>query len=741
MARDERAHGVEQDRRAFLRTVTAGSIAAGTAGFASGTATAETGETRELIRIVGGGDDLGPDYEEGHYYYDEVSGDFDVVVHSMALEGSTGWEKAGIMVRESLDPEAAHLMVRRNPDGEDLTDSSPASIQWRSEHGAQNQALDGIRAEWLRLRRAGDTFEIYGSMTGADWTQFGEFTTDDVDLSDDVVVGLAVTSIEWVAEQTVTATFKDLSGIDPTDNVDLGEPDHPGSVTVRTDVPITDTRPPTLEADSITLRGSISLPEDLDAAECRFQYREATGESWTTTESETLTSSGSFERTVPATDRRIYNVRAVADVPDAPDVRGATPTEGATLYVGTPSRSDGGRSGQHRNRALSPGVSAFGPNDGFAEAAPWLDDDTPIVRVTEPTREAVAEAFDVHGERLVVFETSGVIDLEGEQLSIRADNCYVAGQTAPSPGITFINGGLQIAADDCVLQHVRVRPGDYEQEEEWAPTSIQVQDTRENNVVDHCTTTWGIDENLTIGGRTSDTTYSNNLIAEPLHDSTHPKGPHGYGSLINPEAKNVALLGNVWTCNVDRNPRLRLASTNAVVNNLTYFYDDGCWLDPQTRASIVGNQYLSPQTDQPNVLTKSLDYGEGIPKAYLEDNYTDGDVPMLGEDVEALAEPPLWPDDLDALPSGKVRSHNLANAGARPADRTPHDERIVEKVRNENGAYIDSQEEVGGYPDLPENTHSLSPPQSGLRAWLREQSRRVETGGSRGGNGTRGGGR
>ncbi|MFC4440335.1 MULTISPECIES: hypothetical protein [Natrialbaceae] len=42
--------------------------------------------------------------------------------------------------------------------------------------------------------------------------------------------------------------------------------------------------------------------------------------------------------------------------------------------------------------------SAFDPDDGFAEPAPWLDDETPVITITESTREQFERAIDVDHE-------------------------------------------------------------------------------------------------------------------------------------------------------------------------------------------------------------------------------------------------------------------------------------------------------------------------------------------------------
>jgi len=679
----------------------------------------------ELIRITAGGDDLGPRREQGHFYYESMDGDFDVAVHAMALEGTTGWEKAGIMVRNSLDPTAAHLMVRRNPDGEGVYDASPASVQWRAEQGATNSARKGIMAEWLRLQREGDTLRIFGSMTGEDWEQFGEFTTDDVALETETVVGLAVTGMEEYDDPTVTATFKDLSGLSPEENVDLGEPDHAGELAVRDDLSVVSTAEPGRGATELDLAGTVYLPDGVDSADCYFEYRRNDREEWQTTDRRTISSSRTFTATVDADTRRIYQFRARTEFPDAPDVEGARLGRGATAFRSTTSPASGGSEGngggesdEDDTGSLSPGVAEFAPADGFADPAPWLDDDTPVVPITEPTVAELDRALKTPHERLVVFETSGVIDLGAEEWSIIRDRCYVAGQTAPSPGITMIRGSFQVAADDCVVQHIRVRAGIAGQDDGWAPTGLHTQDGSANNVIDHCTVTWAIDENLTVGGRSSNTTLTNNIAAEGLADATHPKGIHSYGSLIKDDAHRVAIMGNVWAHNVGRNPRLKTGTTSAVVNNVMYHFNEATNLDSDSISSVVGNAYRRVDEGDANI--------EGG-RAFVRDNDTEPDTPMTNN-VESLSTRRIWPAGLEPMAAAAAFEHDLANAGARPADRTAHDERLITQVRERSGDRIDAESEVGGYPDLPANTHDLSVPESGTREWLREWSRRVEDG-------------
>ena len=382
--------------------------------------------------------------------------------------------------------------------------------------------------------------------------------------------------------------------------------------------------------------------------------------------------------------------------------------------------------------ALS-GESQFGIEDGFADTS-WLErEDVQIIRIAEPTRSAVEDAFQTSGPRLIVFETSGTIDLGNETLQITEDKCWVAGQTAPSPGITFVRGMVQIDANDCVVQHVRSRigPGDGSIQ---GNDALNTQDGTRNNVVDHVTASWGVDECLSVGYDTRDTTVTNCLIYEGLWNPYGDAADHNYGTLVGDGAANVTLAGNVWAKCRGRLPRLKSDTETVVVNNLAYFFDESANADDSAVTSFVGNVYTG-LTDTGDAIL------EGSPTAYHDDNVT-ADPPLSGQsfaEVDSEWIPPLWPDGLSELSSADVEGHNLANAGARPADRTAHDERIVGEIAERAGNdrldspydyWVGHPDDVGGYPELPINTHTLTIPDSGLREWLAEWASAVESGAS-----------
>lgn len=377
-----------------------------------------------------------------------------------------------------------------------------------------------------------------------------------------------------------------------------------------------------------------------------------------------------------------------------------------------------------------------------------------VIRVTNlnaagpgSLRSALAAA----GPRIVVFEVGGVIDLARRNIPVDEPYLTIAGQTAPSPGITLIRGGLSIRTHDVRVQHIRVRPGDAGQPARsgWAPDAISVSGAGAFNVhIDHCSTSWAVDENMsasgprTLGaGQTSHrVTISHSIIAEALDYASHKKGRHSKGVLVHDFSTEIALIGNLFAHNDRRNPYFKAHATGVVVNNLIYNpgsaavqlgYIDDEWRDARfapanPRVSVVGNLLYYGRDTYSDLALVSY-RGE----AFLEDNRVynlDGEPMNLTQGaVRLLAEKPQWPAGLQPLPAEAVAGYLLANAGARPADRDPVDRRIVADFRARRGRIIDSQEQVGGYPRAEPVRRPLEIPDD-TEAWLQRLAGEVERG-------------
>ncbi|MCF7973244.1 MAG: hypothetical protein K9N55_05485, partial [Phycisphaerae bacterium] len=147
-------------------------------------------------------------------------------------------------------------------------------------------------------------------------------------------------------------------------------------------------------------------------------------------------------------------------------------------------------------------VKAFPDAQGWAAHTPGGRGGQ-ILRVTNLNAGgpgSFAEAVQAKGPRIVVFEVGGVIDLQRKSITIREPFVTIAGQTAPSPGITFIRGGINIAAHDVIVQHISVRPGEAgaAKKSGWEVDGMATSSF--NIIVDHCSCTWATDENLSASG-------------------------------------------------------------------------------------------------------------------------------------------------------------------------------------------------------------------------------------------------
>ena len=393
-----------------------------------------------------------------------------------------------------------------------------------------------------------------------------------------------------------------------------------------------------------------------------------------------------------------------------------------------------------------PRVSDFGANTPGGSGGR-------VVRVTNLHPEGTGSlrfALSVPQPRVVVFEVGGVIDLGKRTLVIREPFVTVAGQTAPSPGITVIRGGISIQTHDVRIQHIRVRPGDAGEAKKsgWEPDGMGTSGGEAYNVViDHCSITWAVDENLSASGPNTEgpeatahrITFSNCLIAEGLDDASHSKGRHSKGSLIHDFCREIAIIGNLYAHNVQRNPYFKAFTTGAIVNNVIYnpgtaaiqvgFSESefsGTGIPPQScRISVVGNVLIHGEDTRANL---ALVASKG--DAYLEDNIavdrSGQPVALTSGNITRLEEKPVWPEGLIPLPAAQVADRVALNVGARPRDRDAVDTRIIQAFLARQGRVIDSQDEVGGYPVVPVTTRALDVPTQNIDGWLSQLAAELE---------------
>ena len=256
-------------------------------------------------------------------------------------------------------------------------------------------------------------------------------------------------------------------------------------------------------------------------------------------------------------------------------------------------------------------------------------------------------ALEAEGPRIVVFEVGGVIDTGGKNFNIKHPYLTVAGQTAPSPGITVIKAATVIATHDVLIQHLMLRPGEFGRPKKHGgdQDGLSTVGGAFNVIVDHCSLSWATDENLSVSGprfagsapdewrhyTSHDITYSHNLIYEGLGHSVHEKGEHSKGSLIHDNTSGVLLLANLYASNRQRSALFKGGAQGAMVNNLIFNPGDRAvhynlfakeWEGQpwQTgKLALVGNVYRQgPDTPPETPLFARGGYGDV--ELYLEDN-------------------------------------------------------------------------------------------------------------------------
>jgi glucose/arabinose dehydrogenase len=196
----------------------------------------------------GAGADIWGTADAFHYIDQPISSDAAMIVRVASVPNTNAWAKAGIMIRESLAPNATNAFIA-------LTPGHGVVFQRRKTTGGTSTTTAGpgvVAPYWLKLERSGTTFNAYASPNGTSWTLVG---TDTISMATNAYVGLAVTSHN--TSQRCAATFNSVS-------LTTGPPNSPPSVSITSPTEgATFTAPAsvTINASALDTDGSVAQVE------------------------------------------------------------------------------------------------------------------------------------------------------------------------------------------------------------------------------------------------------------------------------------------------------------------------------------------------------------------------------------------------------------------------------------------------------------------------------------------------
>ncbi len=340
------------------------------------------------------------------------------------------------------------------------------------------------------------------------------------------------------------------------------------------------------------------------------------------------------------------------------------------------------------------------------------------------------------GPRIITFAISGIIALESP-LDINRGDLTIAGQTAPGGGITIKGYPVAVKADNVIIRYLRFRLGDTNEVVDDALKGRGI----ENVIIDHCSISWATDENTSFY-ETRNFTFQWNIISEALNSSVHNKGDHGYGGIWG--GVKASFHHNLIASNNSRNPRFSGSKTTANAadefvdfrNNVIYNWGENSMYGGESGTYNVVNNYFKPGPATSNSKKERiLEPYEPYGKFYVNGNVVEGSAKVTEDNWNGGVQsddPRAAKLDTVININNNITTHSaekaldliLQKAGA-SVTRDAVDQRIVEEVRQGKSTYkngiIDSQNDVGGYPEFNNDTKIIDSDEDGMPdSWEKE---------------------
>ncbi len=338
-----------------------------------------------------------------------------------------------------------------------------------------------------------------------------------------------------------------------------------------------------------------------------------------------------------------------------------------------------------------------------------------ILRVTNLNDSGAGSLRDLivnrSGRRIIKFQVAGTIQLATD-LIIKNGDVTIDGSDAPAGGVAIKGAGVIVEGHNVILRHLRLRSGPYVLKPDQ---NDSVRLLGQNIVVDHCSISWGTDENLSITENARYITVQWSIISEGLYNSTHSEQAHSMGSLFHQNASHFTMHHNLYAHNNYRNPQMASRGVLEWVNNVLYNPNYSGIIDTQNIGDqnwvdAIGN-YTKPGPNSDVAYKYSWRESSrlGISRIYLRGN-RDWNRPNDSLDERLVMRPTIWsmtsttphisPPNVTATSAETAYQDVLNGAGATLPCRDAVDNRILDETRRASGGFINYPEERGGWPNL-----------------------------------------
>jgi hypothetical protein len=344
------------------------------------------------------------------------------------------------------------------------------------------------------------------------------------------------------------------------------------------------------------------------------------------------------------------------------------------------------------------------------------------------------------GPRTIVFEVAGTIALKSI-LRFEGEGLTIAGQTAPGEGITLRDYNLHLReAREVIIRYLRLRLGDQNKVGDEAPDTLTI-DRCENFILDHVSLSWSID-GICDTRACKNYTIQWCILSEALHDSIHPKGPHAMCASFRAPLSNVSIHHNLFASSRDRHPTIGGAVQEAQwiidFRNNVIFNWRGAANVCDNQVNLINNYFKpGPETDSargPIAMKASLpDAARGHMsgnvfegnEAWTENNYSAMDMKTwLGPDSGykyagtiddwKVEKPYDLGENTPETQSAPEAFKKVLESSGSSLQRDAVDIRFIADLREGKGKLLNSQNEVGGWPELRPGVPPLDTDRDGM---------------------------